>query len=188
MGLDTSWHVGERGAMTARGTATIVPGTPRWAVICAWGALASVVPSSVWRTLVGIGVPLGWSDEHLELEHIPGWGTLYVIALSVISIGAASLTLGLVQPWGERFPQWVPWLGGRRTATWFVVAAAALGAAAVTRFIVFSIANWSAVSGFDDRPGSAWAVLMAACYVPVILWPVLLVATLVAFVRRRAAS
>ncbi len=163
-----------------------VPGTPRWAVWCAWGAVASVVPSSVWRTLVGIGVPLGWSDAHLALERIPGWGTLYVLALSVVSIGAAALTLGLVQPWGETFPRWLPGWGGRRVATWFVVAASLLGAVAVTRFIVLSMANWSAVSGFGDQPGSDWALLMDACYVPVLMWPVLLVATLLAYVRRRA--
>lgn len=70
--------------IVARGSDRVVPGTPRWAVMCAWAALGSVVPSAIWRTLVGVGVPLGWSDAHLELEQIPGFGTAYVIALSLI--------------------------------------------------------------------------------------------------------
>jgi hypothetical protein len=88
-----------------------VPNTPRWAVIAAWVTVLTVLPSSVWRTAVGLGIPLGWTDEHLRLEHIPGYGTAYVIGLSVASIAAASLTLGLVYPWGDRVPTWVPAVG-----------------------------------------------------------------------------
>ncbi len=87
---------------------TTVPGTPRWAARAAYVAALSVVPSAVWRTAVGIGVPLGWSDEQLRSQQIPGSGTVYVLALSVVSIGAAALTLGLVHPWGEVTPRVLP--------------------------------------------------------------------------------
>ncbi len=61
----------------------------------AYAAVAAVVPSGIWRTLVGVGVDLGWSEEQLRFERIPGFGTAYVIGLTVLSIGAAALTLGL---------------------------------------------------------------------------------------------
>jgi len=41
-------------------------------------------------------------------------GTVYVIWLSVASIAAAALTLGLVYRRGDHVPSWVPRLGGRR--------------------------------------------------------------------------
>lgn len=166
----------------------VAEGTPRWAVACAGATVLCVVPSSVWRVLVGIGVPLGWSDEHLALERIPGFGTFYVISLSVASVGAAALTLGLVQRWGEVFPRWIPGLGGRRVALWFPVVAVLVGAAAVAQLVVTSIVHWSSVSGFADRPSSAWAILQLACYLPATLWPLLLLATLVAYVRRRTGQ
>ncbi len=78
--------------------------------------------ASAWRTAVGLGVPLGWSEAHLHLERIPGYGTFYVIELSVVSIVAAALTLGLVYRWGEQVPARVPLLGGgfgdRPTSGW----------------------------------------------------------------------
>lgn len=166
----------------------IVEGTPRWAVVCAWATVACVMPSSLWRVLVGLGVPLGWSDKHLALERIPGFGTAYVITLSVLSVAAASLTLGLVQSWGEVLPRWIPALGGRRVPVWFAIVVALVGAAAVTQLVVTSIVNWSAVSGFAERPTSGWAVLMLGCYLPATLWPVLLLVTLAAYVRRRTSA
>ncbi len=164
-----------------------VPGTPRWAVICAWVTLASVLPSCAWRTAVGLGVPLGWSEAHLRLEHIPGDGTFYVIRLSGVTIAAAALTLGLVYQWGERVPTGVPLLGGRRLPVWPVAAVAVAGAIVVSGIVGLSIAHWSSVSGFSDRPMSAWALLMAACYAPTLLWPPLLLTVTLAYLRRRTS-
>lgn len=90
---------------TGPGRLSAVPGTPRWAVVAAWATLGCVLPSSLWRISVGLGIPLGWSDAHLRLERIPGDGTFYVIRLSVASIVAAALTLGLIYRWGERVPR-----------------------------------------------------------------------------------
>ncbi len=161
------------------------PGTPKWAVICAWVTVACVLPSCAWRTAVGLGVPLGWSEAHLRLERIPGYGTFYVIELSVASIAAAALTLGLVYRWGERVPAGVPLLGDRCLPVWLVAAVAVAVAIVVSGIVWLSIAHWSGVSGFSDRPTSGWALLMAACYAPAILWPPLLLAVTLAYVRRR---
>lgn len=162
-----------------------VAGTPRWAVWTAWGAVVCVVPSSVWRTAVGLGVPLGWSPAHLRLEQIPGYGTGYVIGLSVASLTTAALTLGLVHRWGDHVPFWIPRLGGRRLPVSGVAGLAVAGALVVAGIVALSVVHWSAVSGFSDRPRSAAAVLMVACYAPAILWSPLLLATTFAYVRRR---
>lgn len=165
-----------------------VPGAPRWAVVAAWLTILCVLPSGIWRTLVGLGVDLGWSQAHLDLEHIPGSGTGYVLYLTVASLGAAGLTLGLVQPWGEVFPRWTPVLGGRRVPLALATGIAILGVTGTAYLVVGSIVNWSAVSGFGDRPRSGWARLMAACYLPATLWPVLLLAVTAAYVVRRARN
>lgn len=157
-------------------------------MIAAHAVAWSVVPSAIWRTAVGVGIPLGWTEEHLDRERIPGFGTVYVIALSVLSIAAAWLTIGLVRPWGERIPRGVPRFGGRRLPIVPVVVMASLGAVAVAAIVVQSIAHWSSVSGFTDRPISFWSVLMLLCYLPAIAWSPLLAAVTVAYVRRRTAS
>ncbi|MEJ7636080.1 hypothetical protein [Aeromicrobium sp.] len=169
----------------AAGRLTALPGTPRWAVVAAWATLVCVLPSSVWRTAVGLGVPLGWSDAHLRLERIPGFGTFYVIGLSVGSIAAAALTLGLIYRWGEEIPSVVPVVGGRRVPIWLAAGLAVLGAVAVAGLVALSITNWSQVSGFADSPTSGWAILMVAAYGPAILWAPLLLAVTYAYVLRR---
>jgi len=151
--------------------------------------MASVVPSVIWRTAVGLGVDLGWNQQHLDLEQIPGYGTFYVIALSVVSLFAASLTLGLVRPWGERFPRWLPIAGGRRVPVLMAVVAAVVGASVVMTIGVMSIVHWDQVSGFADRPDSGWARLMAGCYLPALSWgPMLLAVTWDYWRRHRTGS
>lgn len=95
----------------------------------AWATVWCVIPSSVWRAAAGFGAGLGMSDEWRELQQIPGPGTPYVLSLSVLSIVFASLTLGLVYPWGERVPAQVPVVGGRRYPTWLAGGLAAAGVA-----------------------------------------------------------
>ena len=165
-----------------------VGGAPRWAVACAWATPACVVPSGVWRTLVGFGAPLGWSDAQLRVERMPGFGTAYVVTLTVLSVSAAALTLGLVYPWGERIPRWVPTAGGRRLPVWVPALLAMSGAAMVTYLIVLSVVHWSSVSGFADRPRSGPALLMVGCYAPAALWPVLLLAVTGSYVQRRTRA
>lgn len=164
---------------------TPVAGTPPWAAVAAWATVASVAPACIWRTAVGLGVPLGWSDAHLRLERIPGYGTFYVIWLSVASIAAALVTLGLIYPWGERVPRRVPLVGGRQFPVWLVAGVAVIGGLVVAGLVWLSIINWSQVSGFADQPTSGWSVLMAACYSLNVLWAPLLFAVTVAYVQRR---
>lgn len=163
-----------------------VAGTPRWAVVAAWGTVWCVIPSSVWRSAAGFGAGLGMSDEWRRLQQIPGPGTVYVLSLSVLSIVFASLTLGLVYPWGERVPSRVPVVGGRRYPTWLVAGLAAAGVVPLVGIVVMSAANWDVLIGAAGRPSPAWAMLATACYLPAALWPVLVMTVTIAYVRRRA--
>lgn len=163
-------------------------GPARWAVWLAGATVASVVPSAIWRTSVGLGVDLGWSQQHLDFERIPGLGTFYVIALSLLSLFAASFTLGLVRPWGERFPGWLPIVGGRPVPVSKAVVAAVIGASVVITICVMSIVRWDEVSGFADRPDSGWARLMAACYLPAVFWGPMLLAVTWDYWRRCART
>jgi len=63
-------------------------------------------------------VPLGWTDAHLRLEHISGEGTQYIISLTVLSVGAALLTLSRVYRWGEVVPRWAPFSAIARSQLW----------------------------------------------------------------------
>lgn len=153
-----------------------------------WAAVASVLPSALWRTAVGLGVPLGWSQEQLRAQQIPGWGIVYVIGLSLGSIAAAAMTFGLVQRWGEVVPGWVPVIGGRRIPVGLATGAGTLGGLAVIAICVMSVANWSRVSGFADNPDSPWARLMVACYLPTVAWGPLVLSATWAYWHRRTGK
>jgi len=146
-----------------------------------------VLPSSLWRIAVGLGVPLGWTEDQLRSQDIPGSGTWYVIGLSVVSVAAAALTLGLVRPWGERLPAAVPMLGGRRLPTLAVTFLAVAGALTVTAISLLSMLNWEHVSGFAGRTWSTGGLLMIVCYLPALFWGPLLLAVTWAYWRRRSA-
>ena len=161
---------------------------PRWAHAAAWASVACVTPSAIWRTAVGVGIDLGWSADQLERQHLPGTGTVYVITLSAASLVGAALTLRLVRPDGDLVPGWVPVLGGRRVPVPVVVAVSLAGALVVGWVAMMSVRSWDQVSGFADQPGSRWALLMAACYAPALLWAPLLLAVTASYARRNARS
>ncbi|MEU8034172.1 hypothetical protein AB0C13_37220 [Streptomyces sp. NPDC049099] len=61
-----------------------------------------------------MGLPVGLAQSEYEQVHAPGWGSFYLIGLSLVSELLAFLTLGLVQSWGETWPRWIPYLRGDR--------------------------------------------------------------------------
>lgn len=149
--------------------------------VASWATFACVVPSALWRSAVGLGTDLGWSDDQLAQQQIPGTGTAYVLALSASTLLAAILTVRLAQPDGDRMPLWIPALGGRRVPRPVVAAIAFAGALTVTYASFSAVSNWSAVSGFADRPASAAARFMALCYAPALLWGPLLCAVTIGY-------
>lgn len=141
-----------------------------------------------------------------EHTHDPGFETTvsqwcYVLVLSALGEGAALLTLGLVKPWGEVVPRWIPLLGGRRIPIKAAVVPAATGAALLAAICAYFFANllffhlhFTPMVGPHggqhprlDITGWPKAFLLA-CYVPLLLWPVLVAACTVAYRQRRRAE
>jgi hypothetical protein len=169
-----------------------VPSTtavPRWVDRTAHAVVWTTVPSGLWRIALGLGVPVGFHGELAEVFAAPGWAiTPYVIALSLAVEGLALLTLGLVRPWGEVFPRWMPVVGGRRVPTTAAVTAAGLGALAVTWIVVTMALSWTDpdANGGPDAPHGVAGLVMTACYAPLLAWgPLLAVVTVAYAVRRR---
>ena len=81
---------------------------PRWATVAAHLVPLVTLPSALWRLPLALGFSMGVLESSGVAVHVTGWESVYVLALSVVSEGAALLTLGLVRPWGEHVPDWIP--------------------------------------------------------------------------------
>jgi hypothetical protein len=172
---------------TAAATAASpAPPPPRWAIRTAHLTVLCVLPSTLWRLALAAGVPLGYTAAVLRQDYdAPGWGTLYMIALSLLSESLAFLTLGLVRPWGEVVPRWLPFLGGRPVIPKLAVTAAAIGATLL--FLLFAalpLAQWLLLDRLDDGLHGAHLALMQACYLPLMAWGPLLAAVTLSYHRR----
>jgi hypothetical protein len=160
----------------------------RWIRAAAYAVPLCVLPSSLWRlhAVFVKGVPAGC--ERL----MKPWEPYYVASLSVVSLTAALLTVGLVRPWGEVVPAWVPVLGGRRIPVLAAVVPAAGGAVLI--FGTYAYAGLNALLGFRAPPDipacpdpsqepHAWVAI--ASYAPLLAWGPLLVLVTIAYHRRR---
>ena len=107
-----------RGACVACGRRTI---SSRWTIPAAaarwgrWGvAFAVVAPLAYATTRLAwvVGIPLGISES--LLRQVRGEMMGAAAGLASVAICGAILTIGLVRPWGEVFPRWIPHLRGRR--------------------------------------------------------------------------
>ncbi|MBB5852682.1 hypothetical protein ACFQ05_05275 [Amycolatopsis umgeniensis] len=169
-----------------------VPGVPRWANLAAHATLLATLPSGLWRIAMGLGLPVGFTAQGLTEFGIPGWGTAYVFGLSILAETLAFLTLGLVRPWGEVWPRWIPGLRGRRIPPFVAIALATAGAIALTVLSFQALFGWNE-AGSSMSPGSwedspVYGVVMAACYAPLLLWGPLLAAVTAHYARRRLSS
>ncbi len=159
----------------------------RTAMILAHLVPLIVLPAGVWRTFMGFGFTMGFSPATMEASDIPGWGSAWVFFLTVLSEALALLTIGLVRPWGEIVPIWVPRLGGRRISPAAVVAPATAGGILLTFIWTFAVGRLfvGTVEGFTG--GTGWWVLMVSSYLPALLWGPLLLYVTYLYHRRRAA-
>ena len=156
---------------------------PRWANRAAHLVPLVTLPAALWRLPIVFGFSLGALESGAEV-HVRGWESAYILALSLVTEALALLTLGLVRPWGERAPTWIPFLGGRRLRPMAVIVPAALGALLLT-------AIWG--YAFRDFPGmdqlefshTGWKVLLVAAYLPLLAWGPLLAAVTYGYYRRR---
>ena len=160
----------------------------RWIKVAAYAVPLCVLPSALWRLwALADGPPPGCRQA------MQGWEPYYITGLSVVSFGAALLTIGLVRPWGEVVPRWIPLVGGWTVPVRAAVTAAGLGATLI--FGVYAYALVNPIFRFrvaPDDPGcpsplegpGAWVAV--ASYAPVLAWGPLLVVVTVAYYRRRS--
>lgn len=97
------------------------------------------------------------------------------------------LTLGLIQPWGERVPHWIPCQGGRRIPVAVAATPAALGVVAITAVTVLGAwpRNGSENMGDPSAPDGGLYWVMTLTYLPLLDWGPLLAVVTAAYVRRR---
>lgn len=158
-----------------------LPNVPRRAALAAHAVPLVTLPSGLWRIAQAAGLPVA------EQSGRNGREMVLALSLAVISEALALLTLGLVRPWGEVAPRWLPLIGGRRVRTLAAVIPALFGAA-----VLCTISGWFAgtqAAGLIERVTQtpAQQVLLVACYSPLLAWAPLLAATTVAYYRRRTA-
>ncbi|MFE0443147.1 hypothetical protein [Streptomyces fungicidicus] len=158
-----------------------LPGVPRRTVLAAHAVPLVTLPSALWRVALAAGLPV----SEISLRH--NGEVLYVVCLAVVSETLALLTLGLVRPWGEIVPRWIPLLGGRRVAPLAATAVAVLGGILLSVLLAFAFYSHTVNIGPDSTGTPAQYALMLACYVPLLAWPPLLIAVAVAYYRRRTA-
>ncbi|GHF51663.1 hypothetical protein GCM10010218_36620 [Streptomyces mashuensis] len=162
-----------------------LPNVPRWARLAATGAALSNVPSALWRVAVAAGVPVGLARSEYATMHVPGWGTLFLILLSLVSELFALLALGLVRPWGETWPRRLPFLGGRRVPVALATTLATAGTVATTVYGVLFV-----YTAFHAEMDATWwgTLLIDVTYAPLILWGPLLGVATYHYHRRRTAG
>ncbi|GAA0242266.1 hypothetical protein [Haladaptatus pallidirubidus] len=151
----------------------------RWAT-----AVAAIVPLVYATTRLAweLGIPLGISEEILRTGQAGG-GLWSGVALSTVAVGGAIFTLGLIQPWGEIFPRWLPLLGGKRVSIWLAVVPASLVSVLVAMAGLMFVRKTVLGNSFFTLT-DGWAAIG-----PVLLWPIwgvaLGAATLAYYYRRR---
>lgn len=154
----------------------------------AYAVPLAVLPSSLWRIGLLLGLPFIGVDSDLYVDFSIA-DVIYILALSLVGMTAALLTLGLVQRWGEVLPRWLPLLGGRRVRPAFAVSVACLGA-----FLVLLI-SWqflrggamlfdNAESGLETHFTASGQVLLIGTYLPFLAWGPLLLAVTWSYWRR----
>ncbi len=154
---------------------------PTWVLRAAHAVPLVTLPSGLWRLALAAHLPvMDAPPASVSLQ-------VYVVCLTMVTEGLALLTLGLVQPWGEVVPSWIPVLGGRRVPPMAAVLPAAVGATALTLMWPVADARMFAGDFFDYFHSPVQRVVVTACYLPLVAWGPLLGAVTVAYHRRRTS-
>jgi hypothetical protein len=156
----------------------------RWGRIAVYVAMLVPVLYAITRYAWALGIPLGFSEEHLRRGQESGtW--ISGLFLATFGLVGAALSLGLVQRWGEVFPRWMIGLAGRRVPIALAVVPASILS---VLFMVGGITLWSGYAQMADAAVASGEDLVIVVG-PVFLLPVwaasLAVATLGYYYRRR---
>lgn len=105
----------------------------RWGVAATWTAVTVPVVYATTRYAWALGIPVGFTAEQLRDmdREMPGIWWFGAVMGTMALLGSV-LTIGLIRPWGETFPRWIPLLRGRRVPVPVAVVPAMVVAMAVT--------------------------------------------------------
>jgi hypothetical protein len=162
---------------------------PRWAHRLAHVIPFLTLPSGLWRLGLAAGFSMGVLDDSGQPARLTGTGdVIWVVFLSIFSELVALTAFGLVKPWGEVAPRWIPLIGGRRVAPYAAIIPATLGSLSLIAIWTYAFRDvFSDI--FLPFSSDAAAALMIACYAPLNLWgPALLVLTWAYYRRRKIQS
>ncbi len=157
---------------------------PRWAVRAAQLITLLALPTGLWRLAMVCGFPSGYTEAGFVPFDTPG-SKLWMLTLSGACELLALLSLGLVRPWGETVPRWIPVIGGRPVRPLAAVVPAAAGALALTA-IWAAMPLWWTYPHPDLTPTGG--LLVGVIYQPLVLWGPLLGAVTVSYYRRTKGS
>ncbi|MEV5972043.1 hypothetical protein [Streptomyces sp. NPDC051921] len=133
----------------ARGAVPPTPSAaPARVQLVAWAGTAAFLPYAAMKLTWAWGGSYAGVDkeELLAISERNGasgiwltlgsWGLDATVLLAVLGV---FLLWGLLRPWGQVFPRWVPFLRGRRVPRWLPLTPALLGAASLARYGVIGI-------------------------------------------------
>ncbi len=149
----------------------------RWGRIATFAAAACVLPYVVLRATWLTPWPL-WAPGEMTPEM-----RLLGLALGFAAVGGAVLTVGLVRPWGEVWPRWLPVLRGRPVPWRFPVVAGGVVAAALLAASPALLAV--GVRGVRDGDPERAAMLVV---LPTLPWGLALAAAVLAYAYRRRGT
>lgn len=160
----------------------------RWTrpeVAARWGWWATIVaalcpmPYALTRFTWLLPDPLWFSAA--ELDVVPGT-KLFGMGLGTVAFCCGLVTLGLIRPWGEVWPRWMPFVAGRPVP----VKAAVVPGTAAALLLGIGSTSWLVMLATETTL-AAERVLMAVLF-PFPLWGAAVgLATLAYYFRRRGA-
>jgi hypothetical protein len=163
--------------------ATSATAPPRWAVRAAHLAALVVLPSGLWRIALVVGYPAGYTESGFGPFETFG-AKVWMLTLSVLCELVALLTIGLVRPWSEVVPRWIPLIGGRRVRFMAAVVPAALGAAGLT--LIWANVPWWWTYPHENMTPTG-NLVVGILYQPLFLWGPLTAAVTFSYYRRHRA-
>lgn len=156
-----------------------------------WGKVAVAVAVAVPALYAGsrIAWVLGWSvGFDRDAYEAAGGDVSSGLVLALGALLGATLTIGLVRPWGERFWSWLPVLGGRAVPVPLAVVPATVVAALLLPAGVSMIRaglSHTGIAALTSDLASSWAAIGLTFLWP--LWSLALAAATLAYAVRRGA-
>lgn len=137
------------------------------------------------------GADLGFRDAALYRDSLTN--TLYVIGLDALQVLVAAVCFGLIRPWGEIVPRWVPWVGGTRIHRLIPTVIGTAGVIVLWVILLqlavaFGLSWWGITDGWTPDRGMSGGerALLVVAYVPFFIWPAAVSAAIVGYWKRRA--